>query len=102
MVVLVMMPHVIFFQPKPNAAFHREMVGRVVKHVVEKITAEKSGKRCRRDATKHDQEHSVKEKRERNTDDGRHHEAAGVFRVIMMNAVQQKVELLPPAAARLI
>src|SRR3982075_2093896 len=102
MVVVVVMPHVIFFQPKPQPALHREMVGGVMQHVVEKITDEQPGKRRRRHLAKNKEEHSAKEKRERNADDRRHDQAAGVFRVIVMDAVQQKMELFSPAARRLI
>src|SRR5438270_5272984 len=97
-----MMAHVIFLQPQPDAALHRKVVGGVMHHVVKKITGEEPGKCSRRDAAEEDEEQTAEHERERNTDNWGHHEATGVFRVIVMDAVQQKMELLSPAARRLI
>src|SRR5947209_8300379 len=93
---------VIFLLPLTDAALHRKVVGGVMHHVVKKITGEKPGKCSRRDAAEEDEEQTAEHECERNADNRRHDQATGVFRVIVMDAVQQKMELLSPAARRLI
>ena len=51
-IVLEMMAEMILLQPKPDAAFHGEMVRRVMKHVIAHITENQPGKHRRRQASK--------------------------------------------------
>src|SRR5688572_11300179 len=44
MIIFVVMTHVILLQPKTDAALQREMVRRVVNHVVTEIPEEQAGK----------------------------------------------------------
>src|SRR4051812_8099074 len=78
------------------------MMSRVMDHVVKKITEKKSGEGWRRDLAEDDEEQSEKEKRQRNADDWRHDQPAGVFRIIVVNPVEKKMELLSPAGCRLV
>src|SRR5205807_10533115 len=94
-VVIVMMSHVIFLQKKPDPAFHRKMVRRVVHHIVEKITDEKTAESHWRKSDKAEQEQTVKKEGERNAHDGRHNEPAGIFRIIVVNPMKEKMKLLP-------
>ena len=52
MIVPEMMAEMILLQPKPDAAFHGEMVRRVMKHVITEITENQPGKHRRRQASK--------------------------------------------------
>ena len=87
MIVVVMVAHVVFLQPQPDAPLHRKMMGGVMHRVVKQIADEKPGESSGRDPAEDDEEQPAKEQSERNADDGRHDEAAGVFRIIVMDAV---------------
>src|SRR4051812_40590162 len=78
------------------------MVGRVMDHVIKQIADEKSGERSWRYPSENDEEHSAKEQSERDAYNGRHDEAAGVLRIIVMHAMQEKMKLFPPAARGLV
>ena len=71
-----MMAKMILLQPQPHAAFHREMMRRVVKHVVTDVTEDEPGKDARRQAPKDQKEDTVEKKSQWNADAGRHDEPA--------------------------
>ncbi len=71
-------------------------------HVVAKIAEDQTRERGRRQPPKYPKKNSVEAQRERDADDRRHHEPFRILRIIMMDAVQQEVELLPPPAGGLI
>jgi len=52
LIVLEMMAEMILLQPKPDAAFHGEMVRRVMEHVIAEITENQPGKHRWRQASK--------------------------------------------------
>jgi hypothetical protein len=56
MIVLKMMAEVILLQPKPHAAFHGEMVRRIMEHVIAEITENQPRKHRRRQASKNQKE----------------------------------------------
>ena len=51
-IVLEMMAEMILLQPKPDAAFHGEMVRCVMEHVIAEVTENQPGKHRRRQASK--------------------------------------------------
>ena len=87
----------ILLQLKPEAAVHREMMHRVMDHVVTEITEDQSGESWRGVTTKDNEKDSIKDKRERDADARWHDEPARIIRVIVMHAVQHKVETFSPA-----
>jgi hypothetical protein len=93
-----MMAEVIFFQPEPDTALHRKVVSRVMHRVVEEIASEQSGENRRSEPAEKDNKKGVKDNRERETNDWRHDQPAGVVRVIMVHAVEHEVEALAPSA----
>jgi phosphatidylglycerophosphate synthase len=101
-IVLVVMTHVIFLQPKPDASLHGKMVRRIMERIVEKIAGEQAREHRRGVATEKENKQSIEDYCERHAHDGRHDQAAGVIGIIMMHAMEHEVKLLSPFAPRLI
>ena len=96
------MAKMILFQPQPYAAFHWEMMRRVVEHIVAHVAEDEPGKDGRRQPPKNQKEESVKKEGKRHADAGRHHEPARVAWVIVMNAVDDVVQTLPNSRLRFV
>jgi hypothetical protein len=101
-IIFVVVAKMILFQPQPYAAFHGEMMRRVVEHVVTHVAEYESRKDGRRQAPENQKEYAVKKKRQWNADAGRHHEPACVARIIVMNAVNDVVQAFPNPRLRFV
>jgi hypothetical protein len=67
-------------------------------HVVAEISEEQTCERGGRQASENPEEKSVKHDGERDADDWRHDQPAGILRIIVVHAVNQKVQFLSPSA----
>jgi len=92
----------ILLQPKPDAAFHGEMMSRVMEHVIANVTENQPGKHGRRKASKNQKKQTVKKKREWNTYARRHNEPPRIVRIIMMDAVNNVVQSFSKTRFRLV
>src|SRR4051812_28453847 len=101
-IVFVVMPHVVLLQPQSDAAFHQEMVRRIMNHVVAEIAEEESRKRGRRQAPEDAEKRQVKNGRNRNAEGRRRDQPAGVLGIIMVRTVHEKMESFPEPAAGLV
>src|SRR6266566_5102777 len=101
-IVSVMMAKMILLQPQPYAAFHWEMMRRVVEHIVAHVAEDEPGKDGRRQTRKNYKEESVKKEGERHADARRHHEPARVAWIIVMNAVDDVVQPFPNSRLRFV
>src|SRR5438034_4456912 len=82
----------ILLQPKPDAAFHGEMMSRVMEHVIANVTENQPGKHGRRKASKNQKKQTVEKKREWNAYARRHNEPPRIVGIIMMDAVNNVVQ----------
>src|SRR5437016_13517675 len=97
-----MMAKMILFQPQPYAAFHWEMMRRVVEHIVAHVAEDEPGKDGRRQPPKNQKEEYVKKEGKQHDDARRHHEPARVAWVIVMNAVDDVVQTIPNSRLRFV
>src|SRR5262249_39092620 len=91
-IIFVMMAEMILLQPEQRAVFHGKMVRRIMEHVVTNVAKHQSRERAGRKAPEDYQEHAVEQKRERDTDTGRHNEPPCVIWIIVMHAVNDVVQ----------
>src|SRR2546425_849064 len=97
-----MMAKMILFQPQPYAAFHWEMMRRVVEHIVAHVAEDEPGKDGRRQPPKKKKEEPEKKEGKRHAGGGGHHEPARVVWLIVMNAVDDVVQALPNSRLRFV
>src|SRR6266404_1241792 len=102
LVLFIMMAQMILLQPKPNAILHGEMVRRVVNHVVTDITKRETGRYWRRIAPKRKSEQEIEQHRHRNANDRRQNQPAGVIGIIVMHAVNDKMQHFPGTRLRFV
>src|SRR5438045_9739400 len=81
----------ILLQPKPDAAFHGEMMSRVMEHVIANVTENQPGKHGRRKASKNQKKQTVEKKREWHAYDWRNNEPTRIVGIIMMDTVNNVV-----------
>ena len=96
------MAKMILLQPEPRAAFHGEMVRRVMEHVVTDITENQPGKHGRRKASKNQKKQTIEKKRERDADDWRHNQPSRIVGIIVMHAVNHIVQPFSPTSLRFV
>ncbi len=75
----------------------------VVNHVVAEVAEHETGKkRFHHRSAKQEFEEEIKQKCQRNADRRRHHQPHGVIREVVVNAMHDEMEALPPAGLRFV
>src|SRR4051812_6597273 len=97
-----MMTEMILFQPQPHAALHRKMVRRVMKRVVADVAEDETGKDGGGNSAKSYRYQEIEQHGQGDAHHWRHHQPAGVVRVIVMNAMEHEVQEFSPTAFRFI
>src|ERR1700719_1182204 len=92
----------VLLQTIENAGFHRQMVNRIVNSVVTNIACNEAGPNRRRGVTEGQNEQAIKYDRQRNAYGRRHHQPLRVVRIVVMNTVKDKMELLPDSRPRFV
>src|SRR5689334_24744701 len=96
------MPKVVLLQPEPHAPFHREMMGRVMQHIITDIAENKPGENGRSEVPKNQKENAVKQKGERDANTRRHHKPLRIIRIIVMDPVNYVMQSFSDASLGLI
>src|SRR5690242_15383641 len=102
MIVLEMMAQMILLQPQPRAAFHCQVVRRIMEHVVADITENQAGKYGGRQVSKNQKKQTIEKESQRDAYDGRHNEPPPIAGIIVMHAVNHIVQPPSPTSLRLV
>src|ERR1700736_49480 len=101
-VVVIMMTQMVLLQPIQNAAFHREMMDRVMNGIVTNVAPNETGPDCRRGVSEKEKEQAIKDNRQRNAHRRRHDQPLRIIWIIMVNTMDNEVKLFPDSAGWLV